>query len=180
MISYHRVKTDQELREILELQELNLGKKTPFIERSKEGFVTLQHDFEMLKKMNDQCAHCVAKKNGKVVAYVLAMLQDFKRDIPLLVPMFDEIDKELEAHGKGNNDIVMGQTCIAKVMRGKGVFRGLYLFMCAQLKGSFDRLITEVDVKNIRSSGAHRAIGFELLKNHTLNRQVWEIISLKI
>jgi hypothetical protein len=29
MISYHRVKTDQELREILELQELNLGKKYP-------------------------------------------------------------------------------------------------------------------------------------------------------
>jgi len=91
-ITYHRAKTTEELHAILKLQEQNLRHLISQKQREDEGFVTLQHDFNMLKKMNDQCGHCIAKYNGKVVAYALSMLQEFKKDIPLLAPMFLEID----------------------------------------------------------------------------------------
>ena len=69
MITYHRAKTNEELQEILELQKQNLRHLITEEQKQKEGFVTLQHDFEILKKMNDACAHCIAKQDQKVVGY---------------------------------------------------------------------------------------------------------------
>jgi len=179
-ITYHRVSNDEELNQILTLQEQNLRHLISDEQKLTEGFVTLQHDFEMLKKMNDVCNHCIAKQGDKVVGYALAMLQDFKKDIPLLVPMFQEIDQALTAGHLSKNYIAMGQICIDKSCRGQGVFRGLYNYMASELKHKFDAIITEVDTKNTRSSAAHRAIGFKVLKNYHSNNQLWEIISLNI
>ena len=180
LITYHRATTKIELEEILNLQAQNLRHIISEEEKQKEGFVTLQHDFEILKKMNDACAHCIAKQDGKVVGYALSMLQDFKHQIPLLVPMFKEIDKTIKAQHLSTNYIAMGQICVDKNVRGQGVFRGLYRYMADQLKDSFDAIITEVDTKNKRSSQAHQAVGFKVIKNYTSNNQFWEIISLEI
>jgi len=73
MISYHRAKTTEDLNAILKLQKQNLRHLIAEDVKQKEGFVTLQHDFSILKKMNDSCAHCIAKNDGKVVAYALSM-----------------------------------------------------------------------------------------------------------
>lgn len=180
MVNYQRVTSNDELLEILALQRENLREELSLNEKQKEGFVTLQHDFEILKRMNDHCAHCIAKYNGKVVGYALSMLQDFKKDIPLLIPMFKEIDEIINAQKRSKNYIVMGQICIDKSMRGKGVFRGLYAYMEKEFSTTFDAIITEVDTNNIRSSNAHKAVGFQLLKKYTANNQLWEIILLEI
>ena len=180
MITYHRVKTNEELEEILELQKQNLGENLGEEEKLKEGFVSLKHSFEVLKKMNDACRHCVAKKEGKVVGFVLSMLQSFRNNVPLLIPMFKEIDNAISETNLSLNYIVMGQVCIDKNVRGKGVFRGLYNYMATEMKGQFDTIITEVDTKNIRSSNAHKSVGFKLLKKYVSNKQLWEIIILKI
>lgn len=180
MITYHRVKTSEELKEILDLQKRNLAENLVEEEKLKEGFVTLKHTFEILKKMNDACAHCVAKKEGKVVGFVLSMLQSFRNDVPLLIPMFKEIDKAISEANLSLNYIVMGQVCVDKSVRGKGVFRGLYNYMATEMKTRFDTILTEVDTKNIRSSNAHKSIGFELLKKYESNNQIWEIIILKL
>mgnify|MGYP000294817886 CR=1 FL=1 len=57
----------------------------------------------------------------------------------------------------------MGQICIAKEYRGSGVFRGLYQNMQRFIKGSYEAIITEVDIRNTRSMNAHKAIGFKEL-----------------
>ena len=179
-ITYHRATTDDELYQILELQKQNLSNVLSPKAKQQEGFVTLQHDFDTLKKMNHACAHCIAKNDDKVIGYALSMLQDFKDDISLLVPMFNEINKALSNQLLDINYIAMGQICIDKNHRGKGVFRGLYSFMKQELQHDFDAIITEVDTKNTRSSNAHKAVGFELLKYYTFNNQMWEIIILKL
>lgn len=179
-ITYHRVVTDDELHQILKLQKQNLRDTLSVEEKQKEGFLTLQHDFDILKKMNNGCAHCIAKHKGKVVGYTLSMLQNYKINIPLLVPMFDEINNALQEQNLNINYVVMGQICIDKNYRGQGVFRGLYSFMQKELQDNFDAIITEVDTKNTRSSNAHKAVGFQLLKNHISNNQLWEIIILKL
>jgi predicted GNAT superfamily acetyltransferase len=175
-VTYHRATTVEELNGILKLQEQNLKEVLSADDKSKEGFVTLKHTFDMLKLMNDKCAHCIAKYDDKVVGYALSMLQDFKKDIPLLVPMFEEIDKALLENNTSLNYIAMGQICVDKSQRGKGVFRGLYNFMKDELSKEYDAIITEVDVLNTRSSQAHKAVGFEILKNYSSNNQDWELI----
>ncbi len=175
-LTYHRVTTDEELNGILKLQEQNLREVLSANEKNKEGFVTLKHTYNILKLMNDKCAHCIAKYDDKVVGYALSMLQDFKKDIPLLVPMFEEIDKAILENNKSLNYIAMGQICVDKSQRGKGVFRGLYNFMKDELSSEYDAIITEVDILNTRSSQAHKAVGFEVFKNYSSNNQVWELI----
>lgn len=176
-IIYQRAETDEVLREILMLQQQNLPMELSASEKEKEGFVTVHHSFEILKKMNDHCPHIIAVHHTKVVGYALCMLKDFKNDIPVLIPMFSEIDSALNLIQKSHlKYLVMGQVCVAKAYRGLGIFRGLYTFMKTALEPSFDAVITEVDVKNTRSSNAHKAIGFEMLKNYTSNGKSWELI----
>lgn len=177
MIQYTRASSAEDLKQILELQKKNLPNGLSEKEKLKDGFVTVHHSFKILKEMNDTCAHTIAKFDDKVIGYALSMTKSFGDKIEVLKPMFDEISK-LE---KCNNYLVMGQICIDKEYRGKGLFRGLYNFMktkvCATL---FDEIITEIDVKNNRSINAHKAIGFETLKEYMANNQKWRIVSLKV
>lgn len=174
-IVYKAAETDEELCQILELQRKNLQSAIPEEERLKEGFLTLHHDFKLLKAMNDACAHSLAKHNDKVVGYALSMTKEFKEDIDLLKPMFRMIEVNLPL---GTSYIVMGQICIDKNFRKQGIFKGLYDFMKQRLQHQFDMIITEVDRKNTRSLSAHYAVGFKMVYSHRSNNQDWEIVSL--
>ncbi|WP_298900808.1 GNAT family N-acetyltransferase [uncultured Psychroserpens sp.] len=176
-ITYHRVKTDDELNAILRLQSDNLPKRITVSEQEKEGYVTIHHSFDILKRMNDSCAHIIAKHDGHIVGYALCMTKQFKDEIPILISMFNEIESIIP---KRLNYIVMGQVCVSKPYRKQGIFRGLYRFMSNVLKPDFKAIITEVNVKNVRSSKAHQAVGFELLKTYVSNNETWELISLPI
>lgn len=180
MIEYHRAQSDEELYEILQLQKLNLIQHISRSEQENEGFVTVQHTFDVLKKMNAVCKHCIAKAHGKVVGYALCMDPYFKNEIDILKPMFQQIEESLKDQDLlFSNYIAMGQVCVDKNYRKKGIFRGLYNFMKKELKSDYTCIITEVDSKNIRSSKAHLAIGFELLKTYIIDSTVWELVVLK-
>lgn len=174
-VTYHRASTTEELNQILKLQQDNLPQKLSISEKQKDGFVTVHHTFDILKQMNDACPHIIAKHNDEVIGYTLCMTKDFKTKISVLVPMFNEIELVVD---KNVNYVVMGQVCVSKNHRKQGVFRGLYQFMSKSLKHDFNTIITEVDVENVRSRNAHKAVGFEHLKNYRSNNQLWEIISL--
>ena len=163
-ITYTRATTDDELYQILGLQKENLKANVSSDEIEKEGYVTLQHNFDVLKRMNDSCAHVIAKDGDKLVGFALSMIKEFREDVALLQPMFEKID----LLAPNANYIVMGQICIDKAYRGQGIFRALYNFMRSELSMTFDLLITEVSEKNIRSLNAHKAVGFESMsyENH--------------
>ncbi|MEZ4809593.1 MAG: GNAT family N-acetyltransferase [Allomuricauda sp.] len=175
MIRYKQASTQGELEQILLLQQENLIKSLPAQEREKEGFLTVEHNLELLKEMNDECGHIIAVDNDRVVGYALCMHPKFGESIELLKPMFVEINKIVQ--GKSNY-MVMGQICVAKEYRGKGVFRNLYLAMKNRLPEGFDHIITEVDGKNKRSLSAHLAIGFKELKTYVADGREWKLIVL--
>lgn len=174
-IIYKQVVSDEELYQILELQHKNIPTSISDAEKQKEGFVTVQHDFKTLKMMNNVCAHSIAKHNNSVVGYALSMVKEFKNTIPVLQPMFKEI--ELCINVTTTNYITMGQICIDKAYRKQGLFKALYKFMQLQLRSKFDILITEVDVNNTRSLNAHKAVGFTELKRYIFNNQEWVLLS---
>lgn len=173
-IRYTTSSSDIELEQILLLQQSNLSESITLDEKQNEGFVTVRHDFDILKKMNLQQPHIIAKHNDQVVGYALCMTKDFGNDIEVLKPMFAKIDSLIEPK---TNYIVMGQVCVDKLYRKQGIFRGLYQKMKSSLQEKYSLLITEVASNNHRSLEAHRAIGFKDLIVYQADTIQWHIIS---
>ncbi|MFY7670477.1 GNAT family N-acetyltransferase [Tenacibaculum sp. MEBiC06402] len=176
MLIFTQTSNETELHQILELQQRNLPKNLTEAEKQHHGFVTVEHDFETLFRMHKVHPHTIAKNNDKVVGYALSMSTVFKDSIPVLIPMFNEIEK-LDID---ENFIIMGQVCVDKEYRGKGIFRGLYQKMSIVFSGEYSSIITEVDAKNLRSVNAHNAVGFKTICEYSANSQVWEIVGMEI
>lgn len=191
MITYTTTSTEDELHQILKLQQKNLPQSVSEEEQQNEGFLTVEHTFNLLKKMHDKIPHTIAKDGNVVIGYALSMHPDFGDEIDVLKPMFTEIENVLTTKSQlelaststtlsmTTNYIVMGQICIDKAYRKQGIFRHLYKAMKETIHSEFDCIITEVDAKNTRSLDAHYAIGFEDLKTYTSGGQDWKLIVLK-
>ncbi|MBS9462484.1 GNAT family N-acetyltransferase [Flagellimonas sp. 389] len=176
MATYKQASTDTELEQILLLQQQNLPKNLTKAEKDNEGFVTVEHSLQILKEMNDTHGHIIAIENDIVIGYALSMHPKFANTIDVLKPMFKEISKTMKTNTRY---MVMGQICIAKPYRRKGVFKGLYSHMKHTLSKEFDCIITEVDSSNKRSISAHKAIGFKDLKQYKTQNREWSLIILK-
>ncbi len=176
-IEFTRCKSQQELEQILLLQKQNLPGNISTEEKISEGFVTVSHTLSLLDEMNQVCPHVIAKSGQSVVGYALCMHPVFGDRIPILKPMFDQL---LSRIPKDQTYMVMGQICIDKLFRKKGLFRGLYSLMKKELKPEYDLIITEVDAENIRSLNAHYAVGFEDLHIYNWGSQNWHLIQWKL
>lgn len=181
-ITFTTAQTDQDLHGILVLQKANQPKNLSPEEIKAQGFVTVEHDFPLLKKMNSPHPHIIAKADNQVVAYALVMLSELRNDIPVLIPMFEKID-DLTINGQPMSEFsyfVMGQVCVAKPCRGKGVFGGLYQKMAEEMKADFDYIITEIATRNTRSIRAHEREGFVTLLEFDDGLEEWAIVGRKI
>jgi ribosomal protein S18 acetylase RimI-like enzyme len=175
-LSYSQAQTKGELEQILALQAKNLIGKLSSSEKENEGFVTISHSLGILERMNLVCPHIIAKDNDKVVGYALCMHPKFSEALELLKPLFLELRAILPEDEKY---VVMGQICIRKDYRRKGVFRKLYQTMKKAIHPEFKSIITEVDAENTRSLNAHYAVGFKLLTTHSESNREWNLIVLK-
>ncbi len=181
MIIYGTASTDQDFQQILDLQSCNLPENISTQEAQSQGFVTINHDFDLLKRMNTPFSHIIAKEGTKVIGYTLVMMRSFAAEIPVLVPMFDRING-IEYGGKKLSDtsyFIMGQVCIGKLYRGKGVFAGLYGEMKKRMAKDFEFIITEVATRNTRSIQAHRKVGFETILKYR-DGEEWEVVLLPL
>ena len=179
MISFHKANNTSDLLQILKLQAANHPANISPRELEEQGFVTVQHDLPLLQSMNRKFPHIVAKDGESLIAYALVMLEEFKDKIPVLVPMFDQINR-LEYKGRSLSSIdyfVMGQICIAKAYRGQGVFQGLYRKMKTEMQDLFPIVVTEVASRNPRSLKAHFKVGFETIWRYVAgDGEEWQIM----
>jgi predicted GNAT family N-acyltransferase len=175
MVIYKRTSEEDELIQILELQRQNLPVSLSMEEKHREGFVTVSHSLDLLKEMHKVCPHIIAKDKDTVIGYALCMHPMFAETVPVLRPMFQEIKTMVSEREKY---MVMGQICIHRAYRKKGVFRKLYYTMKTVLFIDYPTIITEVDTKNQRSLKAHYAVGFKDLKRYRSTKQEWQLISL--
>lgn len=176
-LRYKQAETTKELKQILALQQSNLPEKLSAREKEKEGFVTVRHRLELLQEMNAVCGHIIAIDGSRVVGYALCMHPSFSKDIPVLQPMFVQLSRLLPSDYKY---MVMGQVCVAKGYRGRGIFRGLYDCMKAKMPLNFKAIITEVDATNLRSLHAHQAVGFITLDTYPSGGQDWHLLRLDV
>ena len=170
---------DEHLHQILRLQKINLPKNLSQQEREQEGFVTVDHDFETLKKMNSPYPHVIALDGDQLVGYALVMLKSIRNDIDILKPMFEKIGGLTynSVPLSNSNYLVMGQVCVDKDYRGQGIFYKMYNHLKATTQHDFDLLITEVSSLNTRSLKAHEKHGFtNILSYNAPDGHSWEIL----
>ena len=179
MINYTTSKTDLDLAGIRELQKKNLAPNLEASEISIQGFLTVSHSAEDLKKMHTYEHNIIAKHDDKVIGYLLAMTKKSKGDIPILIPMFQTFD-EITFKGKlvsGYNYIVVGQVCIQKDFRGQGILDNCYQAYKDYFSDKYDFAITEIATSNQRSINAHKRIGFAEIHRCTDSNNIeWTIV----
>lgn len=179
MIIYTTSKSDEELAGILTLQKSNLPQNLLENDIKTQGFVTVSHSLEDLKKLNDYEEHLIIKDNQKVIGYLLAMTNKSRNDIPVLIPMFEIFDKisYKEKLISEYNYIVVGQVCIGKDYRGIGLFDKSYEAYKNFFKEKYDFAITEISINNKRSMNAHKRVGFiELHRYKDRNDLDWSVV----
>ena len=170
----------QDLNGILTLQAANLKGSQPEDNQKKEGFVTVQHDLEILKEMNRLHPQIIAVAENQVIGYALVMGREMQTKIPVLQPMFAMFD-HVTYKGKpvnAYNFYVMGQVGIAAGYRGQGIFKGLYHKHKSAYAQIFDFCVTEVSAHNQRSMKAHLNIGFEVIHSFHDTTDHWHILLL--
>lgn len=180
MIIYTTSQTDKDLLDIIALQKSNLPGNLTAEEIQSQGFVTVVHSLEVLKKMNDIEQSIIAKDNDKVIAYLLAMTEKSKDDIPVLAPMFGLFgsimagDKPLAAY----RYLVVGQVCVDKDYRGKGILDSCYQAYKEHFKDKYDFAVTEIATRNLRSINAHKRIGFVEMHRYAVpGGEEWSIVA---
>jgi hypothetical protein len=179
MIVYTPVATDRDIRQIIDLQQLNLPQNLSAEQKTSQGFVTVVHSFATLKKMNNAEPSIVAKDGEEVIGYLLAMTTLARHDIPVLVPMFQAFDEVLYDGRKISSFkyLVVGQVCIAAGYRGRGILDDCYGAYKKHFENTYDFAITEIHTANRRSISAHARIGFKLIHTYTdPHGDTWEIV----
>lgn len=178
-IAYTTARNDQNLLGILDLQRRNLVTSLEEEEIRSQGFVTVLHSVDDLRKMNAIEQHVIAVDNDVVVAYLLAMTRTSRNDIPVLIPMFDMIETITfqERPLSASSYIVVGQACVDKSYRGQGVFDAIYDHYARCFRDRFRYVITEIDAMNTRSLRAHSRVGFKTIHTYTAPNGVsWHIV----
>src|SRR5436305_1769286 len=159
------VTNNEELQEIIQLSYQNLRAKISEEEKKSQGFVSWNYSFELLHKLNVQHPHVIVKDNDKVIGYALVALREARSFHPALEQMITDLEplvyegKKLSAY----KYYIMGQVCVDKAYRGKGIIEMLYQKHKALFEKDFDFVVTEISILNSRSIRAHEKIGFRTI-----------------
>ena len=172
------VTSTAELEQILHLQQQNLPKNISAEELRSQGFVTFQHDIEILRQFHQLAPSVIVKDDDSVVAYALTVVNEARHVFAPMEPMFQLLET-LQWNNKpfsSYRHYEMGQICVAKDYRGKGVFEMLYQQHKISYSHLYDLLVTKISTKNHRSLKAHEKVGFEILTMEKDDLDEWVVV----
>ncbi len=162
MVTVTTVQSEADVQGILTLQQANLRKNVPAAIQAEQGFVTVEHDPDVLMRMNQAAPSVIAKDGDTVVGYCLTMLPSFATDVPELKPLFDSIG-ELTYRGQPVHHYpyyIMGQVCVGAGYRGQQLFDRMYQHQRTVYGDRYRLFITDISERNTRSMRAHARVGF--------------------
>jgi hypothetical protein len=167
-----------ELLQIHDLNQQNLKQHLDTGEREKEGFVSWLYSVDLLQQMHELAPTVIIKDDNKVVGYALTTLKEASKFHPDLETMF----KNLEALNFKDRSLFsyhfycMGQICIAKDYRGKGMVDRLYQKHKEVYSHKYDFILTEISTRNPRSIKAHEKVGFRSIYKYEDVMDEWSVV----
>ncbi len=164
-----------ELSEIDAVLELHYRYQIDSIaeEDKADGFVTTPFTKEQMADLiNRENGLFIAKKDGVVVAYVMAASWEFWSVWPMFAFMVKDLPN-LEYQGQTlsvDNSYQYGPICIDKSVRGTGVLEAIFEFAKHKMSERFPILLTFVNKTNERSYQAHtRKLGLDIIQEFSFN-----------
>jgi ribosomal protein S18 acetylase RimI-like enzyme len=173
MLQAGLVQNEDELEQILDLQRANLARNLSPEEIAAQGFVTVEHTVDLLKQMHALAPSIIACDEDRLAGYALVMPIECRSFLPILEPMFVRLDR---LRMQQQRFYVMGQICVAKPFRGRGVFDLLYRAHRHHLRSRYDFSVTEVSTRNTRSMRAHQRIGFVEIDRYRDETDEWTLL----
>jgi len=141
-------------------------------EDKKDGFVTTSFTKEQLAKViNEEQGLFIARKNDKVVAYVMCGSWKFCSIWPIFTQMVQDLPK-LSYLGQAittENSYQYGPVCIDKNVRGSGVLEALFDFAREEMSQRYPIMVTFINKINQRSFKAHTRLGLEVIAEFSFN-----------
>lgn len=179
MLYVTTVSTQKELEQIHSLNQQNLKQALSEEEKKEEGFVTWLYSPGLLQKMHVLAPSIIAKKDDEVIGYALTTLKEsgaFHTDLKIMMEHMAPLrykNKPLDEY----RYYFMGQICMDKNFRTKGLFNQLYQYHKKIYGNRFELIVTEVSVSNDRSLYAHKKTGFESIHSYTDAKDTWEVMA---
>jgi GNAT superfamily N-acetyltransferase len=174
MLEVRLVESDLDLEGILALQRQSRD-PTP------DGFVTVEHTMDVLRSMHAIAPSVVAcEAGGGVVGYALVMPRETRALVPILEPMFAQVERlPPSALGTAPDPrwYVMGQVAVAPAWRGTGIFDALYAAHRTFYRDRYDVVVTEVATRNTRSLRAHVRVGFRTVLTYRDATDEWALVA---
>ncbi len=164
-----------ELAEIEDVLKLHYKYQIDSIaEKDKtDGFVTTPFTKEqMIDLIVREKGLFIAKKDGVVVAYVMAASWEFWRVWPMFALMIKDLPNlEYKGHKLSiDNSYQYGPICIDKNARGAGVLQQIFEYAKTRMSARFPVLVTFVNKNNERSYQAHkRKLGLDVIQEFEFN-----------
>lgn len=178
MLTASVVTTKHEIEQLLAIQAANLKQNVSAAEKQQQGFLKVEHTFDLLWQMHLQAPSLIVKDGNVVAGYALTMLTASKTLVPELVPMFEKFDQLYwQQHALNEYSYYrIGQIYIDKTYRGKGVFDMLYQHHKTVYQKLFQLLLTEISTSNQRSIRAHQRVGFVNIDTYKDNIDEWNVV----
>lgn len=179
-IQITRVASDEDLKGILALQQKNHRRNISAEIAQEQGFVTAEHSFEQIKKLNEKETSIIAKDGNTVVGYALVMLPEFRGQMPVFDQLYETLDALIyeEKPITAYRYVIVGQLCVGEGYRGIGLVNQLYDFYRASLENAYDICVTDISSKNERSRKAHEKAGFQVIQSFhdDFTNEQWDIV----
>lgn len=178
MYSFELVTTKEQIRQIAELSSVNLRSVVDEDTKNDQGFLTWEYTPHLLEAMHAFAPSVIAVSNDKVVGYALVATHAMSEVHKEMKVMLDNLST-LTYFDRPMNDYrfyMMGQICIAREHRGKGLFEKLYQHHRTVYSNQFDILLTEVSTSNYRSMRAHEKVGFKTIHIYHDHMDEWNVV----
>ena len=167
-----------ELIQINSLNVQNLRTTLSKQEKEQHGFVTWLYPVSLLEDMHKIAPSIIVKDDEAVVGYALVTPKEassFHHDLRTMINKLELINYE----GKPLSSYtyyIMGQVCIEKNYRGKGIFEMLFQKHKELYSNEYELLVTEISTANYRSKKAHEKVGFKTIHTYRDDLDEWNVV----
>jgi len=170
-------RSNDDFEGILALQRANLRQALSPGEQAAGGFVFLQHDLAVLRRMAAKLPQAIALADGRVVGYCLALAVGLRHEVPDLEPMFVQFER-CRHRGRALSSwryFVGGQVCVDREFRGQRLAARLYREICGSLPAPYEVCVTEIAARNRASLSSHESMGFRRILDYSDGQEDWVI-----
>ena len=178
MVYVTEVTTADELLQVHKMNQLYLRSNVSNKVQEEEGFVSWLYPVSLLQQMHNLAPSVIVKNDDTVIGYALVTpieAGSFHFDLQTMIDNLETIDhkgKPLSSYSY----YVMGQVCIDKEYRGKGIFGMLFQKHKEIYKDKYELLVTEISTKNLRSQKAHEKVGFKTIHTYSDDLDEWNVV----